>query len=204
MADMLYGAIGLVIFLVVAFIAGYFLYKFKNARLTSAWGPLVGLVNGKVVGDGGGAASSWLSGTYQGRPVVAKLAPDLNQHEDGGSKYNYFDVALTGVPGRHNWAVDYRRSVLGVGQSGWRVETKDGALQAALAAAGVTDLVAPFGQPPQHFHLPPVQYSRGEQTLRYRADLSPALAPTPQQFGQMVELLARLAVINAQVNPPQG
>ena len=66
MSDMLFGAIGLVIFLVVVFIAGYFLYKFKNARLTTAWGPLVGLVNGEVVGDGGGAASSWLSGTYQG------------------------------------------------------------------------------------------------------------------------------------------
>ena len=208
MSDTLLGAIVLVPFLVFIFVAGYFIYKFKNARLTNAWGPLVGLVNGKVVGDGGGGTSSWLSGTYQGRPVVAKLAPNINESTTDststGVKYNYFDVALTGVPGRHNWAVDYGRRVLGVGQSGWRVETKDGALQAALAAAGVTDLVAPFGQPPQHFHLPPVQYSRGEQTLRYRADITPALAPTPQQFGQMVELLARLAVINAQVNPPQG
>ena len=105
MSDMLFGAIGLVIFLVAIAIAGYFLYKFQNARLTNAWGPLVGLVNGKVVGDGGGAASSWLSGTYQGRPVVAKLAPNINAHSSdgsGGIKYNYFDVALTETPGRQD------------------------------------------------------------------------------------------------------
>lgn len=79
MSDMLLGACGLILFLAVIFVAGYFLYKFKNARLTNAWGPLVSLVNGKVVGDGGGGTSSWLSGTYQGRPVVAKLAPTPQQ-----------------------------------------------------------------------------------------------------------------------------
>ena len=79
MSDMLLGAIVLVPFLAFIFVAGYFIYQFKNRQLTSAWGPLVGLVNGKVVGDGGGGASSWLSGTFQGRPVVAKLAPNPNQ-----------------------------------------------------------------------------------------------------------------------------
>jgi len=205
MSDMLLGAIVLVPFLVFIFVAGYFIYKFKNRRLTAAWGPLVALVNGQVVGDGGGAASSWLRGTYQGRPVVAKLAPNLNESTTDGSsgiKYNYFDVALTGVPGHHNWAVDFRRSVLGVGKTGWHVETKDGALQGALEAAGVIDLIAPFGQPPQHLHLPPVQYSRSEKTLRYRADISPALASSPQQFGQMVAMLTQLAEINARVNAP--
>lgn len=206
MANMLLGICGLAVFLVVIVIAGILFYKFQNSRLTSAWGPLVGLVNGQVTGDGGGGTSSWLSGIYQGRPVVAKLAPNVNESttdsSSTGVKYNYFDVALTGVPGQHNWAVDYSRSVLGLGQSGWRIETKDSALQAALAAAGVTDLVASFGQPPQHFHLSPVQYSRSEQTVRYRADISPAVAPSADQFGQMVALLARLAEINAQVNPP--
>ena len=202
MADMLFGAVGLVIFIVVVFIAGYFLYKFKNARLTSAWGPLVGLVNGKVVGDGGGAASSWLSGTYQGRPVVAKLAPNLNQHEDGGSKYNYFDVALTETPGGHDWAVDYAHGVLGFGRTGWRVVAKNTTLQAAIEAAGVIDLIAALGQPPGHFVMPTVEYNRREASLRYRADISPTVAPSPERFGQMVAMLIRLAEINAQVNTP--
>lgn len=205
MSDMLFGAIGLVIFLVVVVIAGYFFYKFQNARLTNAWGPLVGLVNGKVTGDGGGAASSWLSGAYQGRPMVAKLAPNVSTSSadgSGGIKYNYFDVALTETPGRQDWAVDTVRGALGLGRAEWRVVTKDPTLEGALTAAGVIDLVAAFGQPAGTFQLPPVEFSRREASLRYRADISPAVAPSPQQFGRMVELLAKLAEINAQVNPP--
>ena len=206
MSDMLLGICGLAVFLVVVFVAGYFYYKFQNARLTGAWGPLVGLVNGKVTGDGGGGTSSTLRGTYQGRPVVATLAPNLNvlstNNEISGAKINYFDVALTGVAGRYDWAVDFGRSVLGVGQSGWRVETKDSALQAALEAAGVVDLVAANGQPSPHMQVPPVRYSSGTRTLTYSTDITPAKAPAPQQFGLMVDFLAKLAEINARVNPP--
>lgn len=206
MLEMLLGVCGLAVFLVVIFVAGYFFYKFKNARLTSAWGPLVGLVNGTVRGDGGGGTSSTLSGTYQGRPVVATLAPNLNESTTDstitGVKYNYFDVALTGVPGRQNWTVDYRYAALGLGQPSWSVQTKDNDLKSALEAAGVINLIANFGQPPQHFHQPPVEYRQASRTLLYRADVSPVVAPSPQQFEQMVTLLARLAEINAQVNAP--
>lgn len=202
MSDILLGVGGLIIFLAIAGVGGYIFYKFQNARLTDAWGPLVGLVNGQVTGDGGGAASSWLSGTYQGRPIVAKLAPNLNQHEDGGSKYNYFEVALTETPGAHDWAVEYAHRVLGLGRAEWRVVTKNPTLQTALEAAGVIDLVAPFGQPPGHFVMPTVAYNHREASLRYRADISPAVAPTPQQFEQMMALLVRLAAVNAQVNAP--
>jgi len=206
MSDMLFGAFVLVLFLVVAVVAGYFFYKFKNARLANAWGPLVGLVNGKVVGDGGGGASSWLSGTYQGRPVVAKLAPDLNAgsaNDSSGLKYNYFDVALTNVPGRQDWSIDYVRGALGLGKAEWRVVTKDPALEAALSAAQVINHVAPLGDPPGYFLMPTVNFSRHDQTLRYRADISPYVAPPPERFLKMVALLQQLAEINAQVNPAQ-
>lgn len=204
MSDTLLGVCSLSIFIPFIIVMGYFIYKFKNARLTNAWGPLVALVNGKVVGDGGGGTSSWLSGTYQGRPVVAKLAPNLNESTTDGTssgvKYNYFDVALTGVRGRQQWAVDYSYGVLGLGRTGWHIQTKDSALQAALEAAGVIDLVANFGRPPHHLHQPPIEYSRSEESLRYRADIAPAVALTPQQFELVVALLIRLAEINGQVN----
>lgn len=200
MADMVYGAIGLVIFLVVVFIAGYFLYKFKNARLTSAWGPLVGLVNGKVVGDGGGAASSWLTGTYRGRAIAAKIAPKLNKHEDGGDHYNYFDVALRQAPGKVDWNVGYSRAILGMGQSGWQVKAKDAALEAALRAAGVAALVAPFGETPAHFIGESLTYSAREQLLRYQTDITPRVAPTPQEFTAMLDMLFQVDEINRRVN----
>ena len=50
--------------------------------------------------------------------------------------------------------------------------------------------------------MPTVDYHRREASLRYRADISPAAAPSPERFGQMVAMLVQLAEINAQVNPP--
>lgn len=200
MSDTLLGIVILAGFLIIVFVAGYFLYKFKNARLASAWGPLAGLINGRVTGDGGGAATSWLSGAYRGRPVVAALSPNLNQHEDGGAKYNYFEVALTELPGRHDWSVKYNRSILGIGQTGWQIDADDPALAEALRSAAVVSLVAPFGETPSHFMRPTLVYSRRERALRYRTDITPLLAPTPEQFTRLLEMLHSAAEINEQLN----
>ena len=193
MSDMLLGVIVLVPFLVFIFVAGYFIYKFKNARLASAWGPLVGLVNDvTIAGDGGGGASSWLTGTYRGRPIAAKLAPKLNKHEDGGDHYNYFDVALRQAPGKVDWNVGYNRAILGMGQSGWQVKAKDATLEAALRAAGVAALVAPFGET--------LTYSAREQLLRYQTDITPRVAPMPQEFTALLDMLFQVDEINRRVN----
>lgn len=201
MSDMLLGVIVLVPFLVFIFVAGYFIYKFKNARLASAWGPLVGLVNDvTIAGDGGGGASSWLTGTYRGRPIAAKLAPKLNKHEDGGDHYNYFDVALRQTLGKVDWNVGYNRAILGMGQSGWQVKAKDATLEAALRAAGVAALVAPFGETPAHFIGESLTYSAREQLLRYQTDVTPRVAPTPQEFTAMLDMLFQVDEINRRVN----
>lgn len=204
MSDFLFGVIGLILFLAVGLVGGYVLYRFKNRQLTNAWEPLVALVNGKVVGDGGGGATSWLSGTYKGRPVVASLSPNINQHQEGGFRYNYFDVALGETPGQHDWNIEYTRSVLGVGKTGWRVRSRDAALETALIAAGVADLVAPFGETPSHFMRPTLEYNRHERLLRYRTDITPRVAPTPDQFTRLLDLLLQLAEVNARVNPARA
>jgi len=200
MSDMVLGGVILIGFLIVVFIAGYFLYKFKNARLTSAWGPLVGLVNGKVVGDSGGAATSWLTGVWKGREIAASLSPGINQHEDGGAKYNYFDVALRDVPGKHDWSVEYTRRVIGIGQTGWQVRAEDQALEEALRAAGIAPLVEPFGETPPHFQQPSLEYDRRTRLLRYRTDVTPLLTPSPQRFTELLEMLLRAEEINRQYN----
>lgn len=202
---MVLGAIVLAIFLVVVFVAGYFFYKFKNARLTNAWEPLVGLVEGQVVGDGGGGATSWLTGIYQGRNVQASITPDRNMYSGddagGGHRYHYFDVALADTPGRHDWSVEFNRSILGTGQAGWRVRARDAALQTALEAAGVVSLVAPLGQPPQHLAGPTLNFDSRTNLLRYAADNGATWTPTPQQFTDLLEMLLKAAAINARVNP---
>lgn len=206
MSDFVFGAIGLAIFLVVVFVGGYLLYKFKNARLTNAWGPLVAMVDGKVVGDGGGAATSWLTGTYKGRPIQASMVPGRNQYSSIGdntsnAKYNYFDVALAAIPGKHDWNIQYDRSYLGVGKTGWRISSRDAALEAALNAAGLLPLIESFGTPPGFYSLPTVQYSAREQLLRYGGDNGRQWTPTPEQFVAQLEMLRQLAAINERLNP---
>lgn len=204
MSDMLFGAIVLVIFLVFIFILGYFIYRFKNARLTNAWGQLIGLVNGQIVGDGGGAATSWLTGTYRNYSVQASINPNRNMYsgeEGGGGRYHYFDVALADMPGRQDWSVQFNRSILGTGQTGWRVYAKDAALKAALEVAGVVSLVAPLGQPP-YLAGPTLQYNSRTKSLRYAADNGATWTPTPQQFTALLEMLIKSATINARVNQP--
>lgn len=203
MSDILFGAIGLVIFLVVAFVGGYFLYKFKNSRLTQAWGPLVQLVNGKVVGDGGGGATSWMVGTYKGRKVQASMVPDRNMYSSDDSsneKYNYFEVALADEPGKHDWRVTYDRKFIGLGQEGWRVQTKDPTLEAGLKAANVIALVSAYGEPATHFDLPPLEYVRREGLLRYRYDAGSSWTPPAQVFVQQLDMLLKVAEINKRVN----
>lgn len=201
MSDTMLGIVSLAVFLVFIFVFGYSISKFKNTRLASAWGPLAGLINGQVTGDGGGAATSWLSGTYRGRPVVAALSPNLNQHDEGGAKYNYFEVALTELPGRHDWSVAYAHRVLGIGQSGWQVKAEDPALAEALRASAIESLVAPFGETASHLMRPTLEYNRRERALRYRTDITPRVAPTPEQFTQLLEMLLSAAEINARLNP---
>jgi hypothetical protein len=202
-SDLILGAVGLVIFLVFVFAAGLLLSKYKNARFAKAWSPLVPLVNGTVTGDGGGAATSWLTGVYRGAQMRASMSPDRNtSSEGGGTKYNYFDVTLLDVPGARDWAVIYDTPILGFGKKGWRVKAEDAALEEDLLRSGVVEMVARFGVPhlPASFGLPAVEYRRRERTLRYSADVTPQWAPTPEHFRAQLELLLRLAEVNKEVN----
>ena len=159
------------------------------------------MVNGKVSGDGGGAATSWLTGEWKGHKVAASISPDINQHKEGGAKYNYFDVALRDVPGKHNWSVEYTRGVIGLGQTGWQVKAEQPALAEALRAADVAALVAPFGETPPHLQRPALEYDRRTRLLRYRTDLTPLLTPAPQQFTALLDMLLETAELNRRWNP---
>lgn len=196
-ADLLFGAGVLVIFLVFVFALGKLIYSWQNWRLTRAWAPLIPLVNGTVTGDGGGAATSWLSGTYQGRRVQASMTPNRNLYsDDTGTRYNYFDVALLDVPGGADWRVSYETPILGIGRSGWCVTTQDKALETALLAAGVIPLVERFG-------APTVVYEQRTQKLLYSEDVTPRWVPDPDRFGEELTLLGQLIVVNERVNPIQ-
>lgn len=106
-SDMVVGSVGLVLFLIFVFAAGKVLSSFKNARFTKAWAPLVPIIAGTIIHDGGGASTSWLAGTWQGRKVQASMTPGRNRYSgESGFKYNEFGIELLEVPGGQDWRID--------------------------------------------------------------------------------------------------
>jgi hypothetical protein len=193
--DMLFGCVVLVIFLVLVFALGKVIYELKSSRFTKAWGTLVPIINGTVTNDGGGAATSWLTGTYSGRQVRASMIPNRNRYQgEAGSYYNYFDVALLEVAGSQDWSVEYRTALWGIQEEGWHIESKDAGLKERLHAYGIIDLLSRFG-------APKVKYQSRERTLLYSEDVTPLWTSTPERFREELELLVQLAQINTKVNP---
>lgn len=193
-SDFIFGAIVLVIFLVFVFALGFLINKFKNARFTKAWAPLINIINGKVIEDGGGGATSYLLGTYRGRRVQASMTPDRNRYtNETGFRYNYFEVAAMDVPGKQDWTLSYETSVLGFGQTGLQIKSKDKTLEAALNQAGVISMIAGFGNPT-------ITYSRSTQMLTFSEDVTPQWIPTPERFIAELELLLKLVEVNQRVN----
>jgi hypothetical protein len=192
--DMLFGGMVLAIFLVFIFLAGMVINRFKNAGFQKAWAPLIPMIQGKVVEDGGGAATSWLAGTYRGKRVRATMIPNRNRYSgESGSRYNHFDVALLDVPGQQDWKIEHQTAILGFGQTGWRIVTKDKALEDRLNASGILHAISRFG-------APEITYSARGGELQYSDDVTPLKAPPPERLQDQLELLLVLAKVNEEVN----
>ena len=201
-SDFWFGVAVLIPFMIGVFTLGWLINRFKNRRFTRAWTPLVSIIGGTVVEDGGGAATSWLTGTFDGRKVYASMIPERNRNSEGGFRYHHFDAALQDVPGRVDWRVAYTGGVLGFGKETWQVQADDPAVAERLQRAGIVDLIRPLAEaravPPG---LPTVKYSARTATVTYSEDAGTSWIPTPERFRQQLALLIRLAQVNAEVNP---
>lgn len=184
---MVLGTVVLVLFLVFCFGAGKVLSGFKNARFTKAWAPLVPIIDGTIVHDGGGASTSWLTGSWQGRKVHASMTPGRNRYSgESGVRYNEFGVELLDVPGGQDWRI-----------ANSRIEIAEPALRQRLEASGILLMIQAFG-------APAVSYSRSQKKLSYSEDAGSRWIPTPEHFRAELDLLLRLARVNEEVNPPQA
>lgn len=193
-SDILLGVAVLIPFLICVFAAGFILNRFKNRRFVKAWASLVPIIGGKVIDDGGGATTSWLKGTYQGRQVWASMVPNRNRYSgETGHYYNYFDITIQGAPGGQDWSVEHKTALLGFGATGWKIETSDPALEVRLRDAGVIDMLAGMG-------MPKVEYKRRDGTLVYSEDVTPQWVPTPERFQEELGLLVRLVKLNEDLN----
>lgn len=193
--DILFGIAVLIPFLVLVFAIGFLINKFKNRRFARAWAPLVPMINGTITHDGGGAATSWLTGTWRGRRVSASMTPDRNMYSgESGSRYNSFEIAVLDLAGGQDWSIEHKTPILGFGQEGWHIETADRALAERLRAAGAIALVERLG-------MPTLRYTARGRTLLFSEDAGPVWVPAPARFQEELEILLQLAEVNERVNP---
>ena len=180
--DIVIGAVVLVIVLICAYWVGGLLSRWKNARFARAWAPLVPVINGTITNDGGGAATSWLTGMYAGHQVRASITPDRNRYsEQTGPRYNYFDVALLDVQGRQDWSIRSKNIVA------------DDVLEERLRESGIVAMLTSIGSPE-------ARYNARQQTLQISLEVTSGWAPMPESFQAYLNLLLRLSEINAAVN----
>lgn len=180
--DLIFGSVILAVFLVCVFAAGLLLRRVKNARFARAWRPLVPVIGGTVVADGGGSASSSLTGRYRGRAVCATMAPQRNRyHDETAFRFNYFDLALLETPGKADWHLKSRP------------RSPDSALAQRLHDAGAMAILASIG-PAE------VAYNARRRTLTLVQEPGPEWVPSPPRFEAQLNVLLRLAELNAAVN----
>ena len=183
-SDTVLGSVVLVLFVAFCIGLGKVIVTFKNARYAKAWSPLIPIIGGTVVHDGGGAATSWLVGTWQGRKVQALMSPDRNRYSGESSfTFHEFGVELLDVPGAQDWRIEDAR-----------ITKADPALHQRLEAAGILLMIQAFGNPT-------VSYSRSQKRISYLEDAGSRWTPTPEHFQAELGLLLRLAQVNEQVNP---
>jgi hypothetical protein len=189
MSDFTLGLIIMPFFLVFIFTMGYAIYRLKNAALTRAWTPLRPLFDGggTVTGDGGGAATSYLTGMYRGRRVRASMSPDVAKYSGESGHYaNLFTVALLDLPGADNFRITAAPSLPRFWRSEWRVDAANETLRQALESADAVARVAAFGDVE-------VSYNRSTRTLQFVEDVRPSRVPPRARFEQELDLLIDLA-----------
>jgi Tol biopolymer transport system component len=164
-----------------------------SARILAPLAPVLGSVSKLSAGA--------LRGIYKGCDLRAFYAKNKNDGWDDTNSvgFNAFYIEAMDLPGRHNWSIKFHVSgLLGQGPKELFIHAADSALSERLAQTGVIAAVAKVSTPSEDYVT--VAYDAGRKVLTYSDDVSPRSVPTPQQFLAQLDLVARLAVINTEVN----
>jgi len=140
-------------------------------------------------------------GSYQGRDVCVSFFSGCSVgYGESATSINAFYITVLNQAGRQDWRIQFCRSgFLGRGPKKLFIETRDVALGERLHHSGVLDAIYAVSAPTDDYVT--VAYSTWLQTLTYTDDVSPRRISSHEQFAVQLELVARLAEINAQVNP---
>ncbi len=193
--EIIQGILVLAVFLVVCYVIGKTVARVKNRWFAGVWSPLVPLLDGaQVMGDGGVATTSRLSGRYRGASVHALMTPNVQrnhyaQHDNG----NQFDVVIENVPGAEDWSIVWELGLPLVRDASWVVRPSGSPLGDRLVSAGVIAHVEPFGRASTH-------YRARDQVIEWSGFIEPRVILSPEQFRQLLDALVALEVVNRRVN----
>ena len=185
--------------LVVLIPALYFLARFVT-KIGDAWGahllaPLAPAIGGTVHRSG-----PHIDGTYENHALRVSFAGRTSVGSgESATSINAFYIEVLQLPGRENWRIKfYGPGLLRQGPNAPFIEAET-ALGDRLKRAGVLEAVSKVSTPTEGYVT--VAYDARRQVLTYTDDVSPRWLPSPEAFAMQLVLAARLAAINAQVNP---
>jgi hypothetical protein len=119
---------------------------------------------------------------------------------ESATDINAFSIEVVDQAGRQDWRVKFHvLGIFGQGPKQLFIEASDRALGERLERSGVLDAVSAVSSPTRDYVT--VAYDARRRSLTYTDDVSPRRISSRERFAAQLALVARLAEINAQVNP---
>lgn len=209
LSDTQLGILFVAVFIPLAMIAGYWIVRFQNWRLSLAWKPLLPHFQDAQIVRGSASSAGLLRARHGALRFEAAMSPGMALYGDSDStdRFNEFSLALLDVEGGGDWSASLRGSgMLGLGTPAWRIEAKDPALAAALTQAGVLETIVRLVQPDDSVARtgPVVAYKASARQLVLRSDAGRGTALPPEQLQRDLATLAQVAEALARANALVG
>lgn len=179
----------------------WYVSRWRRQRRTF-WAPLAPIIGGRV-------RSNHLTGTYEGRGVIARAGPTSDSPRSPNNAQAWVGVALDTIAGRDersrrrgyarpegsDWEVRYgyeHTSDVLHGKEAWHVATENNRLREGLTRLGLIDELERWGT------YPTVAYDARSKMIGITEDYLERM--TPERFQSRLALLARLAQVNQDLN----
>lgn len=195
-SDLVLGALVLVVLIPVLYFVGRFVATIGDAWSARILARLAPAIGGTVYRSG-----LCIKGRYRDRDVRVSFTTGQSVGSgEGATAINALCIEVVDLAGRQDWRIKFHLSgLLGQGPKQLYIEVQDTALGKRLERSGVLDAVSAVSAPTQDYVT--VAYEARRKILTYTDDVSPRRVPSHKDFAVQLELVARLAEVNAQAKP---
>lgn len=191
MSETLLGAVGLAVFLTVAWVGGSVINKVSFRRRARILEPMAQLLGAPVRGD---SDTLIIKGSYVGRCVEIAHSPNtIDSMYSDRTVSRVFEITVRDVPGSRDWRVALKRGFKL--NRDWRIESDDEYVRQQLASR---DVIAELEAARIDGWL---AYDAAQRHLHARMDGVP---PDTARARQQLELLMRFAAANERLTTPRA